>query len=932
MEELASAFITGTCQFLPKSYDDNVANRRPMIQIIAFTEEPTQYAMFCGSGAEFYIRPVNSIIDDSDMLMWLASDMAFIEDLPVLPNDVSQLNHKITCYKMEPYRSHPSFVRLRELGEMNFDWTYKKFAFSHNPLPNKYIEYKFVDDDTSGRPTVKGPSIKRQASINDVEVDHVLGVWCPQWPREAQCWPKRYRDNGWPTIATISNVLQHGCHVVYAQHRACKDDKYQWRLSFSVAEVILLQSWTQVQQIVYHLLRFFAKRELILMDCPKEDEVLCTYHLKTLVLWTCEEMPLKWWNSSSVIAICCKLLHKLSEWLKRKYYPNYFIPEANLFNEPSRSAVLDEIERRLNKFRNCDTLCHWFIENYIQPITCRFEHTKTNLVDCMMTIIDFRKGKTGHSLNYLLRHEFQFYYTLFVHLHSLIPCLDFPRSLRNFYLLRFDALSIDMPMPEDVSCFRYLGKTLYSLLYANGIDCGKMSWNEELFFSFIKGICFKPKFVVCPYHNFPQPFTSAGSRLKFLLAQNIMEHLTGLNGHSECQLLSFVSREFLRIALECADSQSNGIVPPALVYLAALYFASSANQMVIDLCSEVLMDETIHEGSETLNAGCLFFIDDVVRIVGVYLICQKFSGNVHFSKGKMYVDLRLTPRLFAYYLTLKSAERMSRHLLMNHCLPSSALLIDQLLWTSTKRMHYECMTSTKSTIYLKTIRQCVRGRMDEIDALRMNHMRAEEVLIEHLTEYALENLEIFYRVIRKNLFSQFNAIDTVYCYRALYLYKNGEYDEVLRICKRILQRHDLVNDFKQLVFADVLVLPPFYSFFDGDVKSLFGFNNLFCYLGLSSLMGDLTFDRFTSNFFERFVFPVENNLSSSVYLYCPTKSHYSVGRHFVARYLKVRCCLDCNFPCEEAMADFASLEIIFPLEHIIRRYVLRKINITKDNY
>ena len=197
--------------------------------------------------------------------------------------------------------------------------------------------------------------------------DSVKSMWCPQWPREAQDWPKRQRDYGWPTIATISEVVQNGCHVVYVQHRACRNDDTQWRLSFSVAEVILLQSWTQIQQIVYHLLRFFAKREIIQKDCPKEDEVLCTYHLKTLMLWTCEEMSPEWWNSASVIEICCELLQKLSEWLKSRYFPNYFIPEANLFHEPSSFTMLDKTERRLNEFCNSDILCNWFVENYIQP-------------------------------------------------------------------------------------------------------------------------------------------------------------------------------------------------------------------------------------------------------------------------------------------------------------------------------------------------------------------------------------------------------------------------------------------------------------------------------------------------------------------------------------------------------------------------------------
>src|SRR6218665_2585494 len=88
---------------------------------------------------------------------------------------------------------------------------------------------------------------------------------------------------------TISEVVQNGCRIVYVQHRSCRNELLQWRLSFSLAEIILLKSWTKTQQIVYHLLRFFAKRELIQKDSPKEDEAICTYHLKTLMLWTCEQ-------------------------------------------------------------------------------------------------------------------------------------------------------------------------------------------------------------------------------------------------------------------------------------------------------------------------------------------------------------------------------------------------------------------------------------------------------------------------------------------------------------------------------------------------------------------------------------------------------------------------------------------------------------------
>src|SRR6218665_3564715 len=104
--------------------------------------------------------------------------------------------------------------------------------------------------------------------------------------------------------------------------------------------------------IVYHLLRFFAKRQLILNNCPKVDEVLCTYHLKTLMLWTCEDKNPKWWNSSNIIAICCELLHRLLECLTGRFLPNYFIPEANLFQHEANSKVLEKTVIQLNKFQN----------------------------------------------------------------------------------------------------------------------------------------------------------------------------------------------------------------------------------------------------------------------------------------------------------------------------------------------------------------------------------------------------------------------------------------------------------------------------------------------------------------------------------------------------------------------------------------------------
>src|SRR6218665_1601614 len=90
--------------------------------------------------------------------------------------------------------------------------------------------------------------------------------------------------------------------------------------------------------------------------CPKEDEVLCTYHLKAIRLWVCEENSLEWWNSTSVFAFCSECMKILAEWLISNYCPNYFIPDANLFHQILTFKIVETIEKQLYKFWNYEVL------------------------------------------------------------------------------------------------------------------------------------------------------------------------------------------------------------------------------------------------------------------------------------------------------------------------------------------------------------------------------------------------------------------------------------------------------------------------------------------------------------------------------------------------------------------------------------------------
>ena len=212
----------------------------------------------------------------------------------------------------------------------------------------------------------------------------------------------------------------------------------------------------------------------------------------------------------------------------------------------------------------------------------------------------------------------------------------------------------------------------------------------------------------------------------------------------------------------------------------------------------------------------------------------------------------------------------------------------------------------------------------------VNPLIVKEKLIDYLTEYALESMTSFYSVIRKEFGIQCNTAD---CYRALYLYKCRQYDEVLHLCERILKEPDLQSDFNEFAFANVLLLPPLDSFFDRDVQSLLGFHTLFYYL--SPLNDDMckfecTAESTFAHFFARYIYYHKKPLSELFDGSHSIKCHYFLEGHFVARYLKLRCCIDCNHPRRKALSEFAAMKCNLPFENIIRRFLLQKLRKIKE--
>src|SRR6218665_2757118 len=394
----------------------------------------------------------------------------------------------------------------------------------------------------------------------------------------------------------------------------------------------------------------------------------------------------------------------------------------------------------------------------------------------------------------------------------------------------------------------------------------------------------KAKCIRSKHHILPKQCADDAneSHVVYLQAQDMMENLIGSKTDLRFKVVSEISKSLLNLAFEIEDSQTNTIAKATLCYMAALHFNESEYQKSMYLSSRVIMNE-FHddENAETLNAGCLMYIEDISNSIGFYLMFLKIRNALHYTKRQICLDLRLTSEVFARYLAILSIERTAGTFIINidqiAAFPLDAILVavtnHKCIRISKKRKNVFCVYQrTDSLIGLEAPTKLCLPNDDTIDQLFM--------------EYSLEYMTSFYNKISKDFDIDCSTVD---CYRAAYLYQCRKYEDVLPLCERILNEPDSRSDFKELSFANVMLLPPLDLFLDTDVQCLLGVHTLACLLLVS---GGNLLEREVSEIstlqknFMKNLHSKKRSLSKVLNEPYSLKSHYFIGRHFLARYLK----------------------------------------------
>ena len=266
--------------------------------------------------------------------------------------------------------NHPSYVQLYELdveGKPAF-LTTESFKGFWSGIVNKTALYSLITSGPqlpSGGVVVSGPALNRRdrpSRRNNYAHDYVPCLHCPKWPTMADKWHERRRTVEWPSKGLISDIISKGCHVVPVSHHDNDNEPYhtEWRLSFSSAEKRLVHSLTTEQRQSYIVAKLIMKQVIQeLKDSasgPLLENTPSSYHLKTILLWKCEEKQSEEWKNllNSVV----ELLKTFVDYMRRGNIPNYFIPENNMIGHIKHQDLISVANGIAASLNDLSTILH----------------------------------------------------------------------------------------------------------------------------------------------------------------------------------------------------------------------------------------------------------------------------------------------------------------------------------------------------------------------------------------------------------------------------------------------------------------------------------------------------------------------------------------------------------------------------------------------
>ena len=160
-------------------------------------------------------------------------------------------------------------------------------------------------------------------------LDMVFALHCPHWPTQAAEWKRRRRRYNFPENKLINEITGYGVDLVAKSSCSGNNDgdyHFEWRLSFSIAEVTLVDRWNDTQKSCYRIMKTLHTDYLSKLG-------ITSYSIKNIMFHLVETKNPGIWRPENLVTCLFLVLKSLRKLLKSKNCPHYFIEENNLFRD-----------------------------------------------------------------------------------------------------------------------------------------------------------------------------------------------------------------------------------------------------------------------------------------------------------------------------------------------------------------------------------------------------------------------------------------------------------------------------------------------------------------------------------------------------------------------------------------------------------------------
>ena len=312
------------------------------------SEDGTEH-IFTGSSTEYLCLP--AIIDmkkenDSSNYPWPDKSVFIWPDRDEMINAgiAKDIYHTM---RLEMDKDRPVYCRIRETRDLHSP--YYSSAIVVKSFRSQLSNTIYIDSSECNLPKFKegdGTSafstsfLGKNSEIRHYHYDKIccVPVKCPKDIKKT--FSARLDKSKWPLNAVrhLNKLLTKRMYVIPKIHKNSEMGHLRWRLSFSVIEVELARSLTEIQRRCYRVLKALIKFD-VNKGLPEGTDKYPSYYLKTTMFWLMENTPKDSWKIRNLGRQWLTLLDKVIESLEKRNLPHYFVPSYNLLCDKPPSAI-----------------------------------------------------------------------------------------------------------------------------------------------------------------------------------------------------------------------------------------------------------------------------------------------------------------------------------------------------------------------------------------------------------------------------------------------------------------------------------------------------------------------------------------------------------------------------------------------------------------